>query len=175
MQQEMTKLDNHFRDMVSVSGNQIVTTSLKVAKFFGKRHSHVIRAIESMGCPDNFASAHFWAHEEIKQAGAVKRASKFYSMTKDGFMLLVMGFTGTKAMALKIAYINAFNWMADQLTGRRNELMNQHNEACLEFRMERGVASLAGRTLNRWKSKKPILNERITLIERQMQIPLLLS
>lgn len=102
-------------DIISLNQGQPVTTSLKVAEVFGKRHSHVLRAIESLECPSDFASAHFWAHEETKQMGAVKRASKFYEMTKDGFMLLVMGFTGKQAMTTKIAFINAFNWMADQL------------------------------------------------------------
>ncbi|TNH89341.1 hypothetical protein CF138_04665 [Aeromonas hydrophila] len=36
-------------------------------------------------------------------------------MTKDGFIFVVMGFTGAKAAATKEAYINAFNWMAEQL------------------------------------------------------------
>lgn len=103
-------------EIISLHQGQPVTTSLKVAEVFGKRHSHVLRAIESLECPSEFTSAHFWAHEEIIQAGAVKRASKFYEMTKDGFMLLVMGFTGKPAMATKIAFINAFNWMAERLS-----------------------------------------------------------
>lgn len=102
-------------DLLAVAQDQITTTSLKVAEVFGKQHKDVLRKIENLECPDEFASAHFYAHEEIIQAGAVKRSSKHYVMTKDGFMLLVMGFTGKAAMATKIGYINAFNWMADQL------------------------------------------------------------
>ncbi|ELM3717521.1 Rha family transcriptional regulator [Aeromonas hydrophila] len=40
-------------------------------------------------------------------------------MTKDGFIFVVMGFTGAKAAATKEAYINAFNWMAEQLAAQR--------------------------------------------------------
>ncbi|NME01790.1 hypothetical protein HG555_09560 [Aeromonas sp. DNRA1] len=40
-------------------------------------------------------------------------------MTKDGFIFVVMGFTGVKAAATKEAYINAFNWMAEQLATQR--------------------------------------------------------
>jgi hypothetical protein len=43
-------------------------------------------------------------------------------MTKDGFMLLVMGFTGKKAMAVKIAYINAFNMMAKELARQQKQV-----------------------------------------------------
>lgn len=174
MQNTIAQIDIHIVDMVMVSGNKIVTTSLKVAEAFGKQHKHVLRAIKNLSCSADFAGRNFglcFENNELQNG----KPQPFYEITKDGFFFLVMGFTGSKAASIKEAYINAFNWMAEQLTGRRHELMNQHNEACLEFRMEKGVASLAGRTLNRWKSKKPILNERITLIERQMQIPLLLS
>jgi Rha family phage regulatory protein len=41
-----------------------------------------------------------------------------YLMTKDGFMLLAMGFTGRKALAWKIRYIEAFDAMAQTLGGR---------------------------------------------------------
>lgn len=39
-----------------------------------------------------------------------------FKLTKDGYMLVVMGFTGAAAMLIKVNYIQAFNWMADQLT-----------------------------------------------------------
>ena len=42
-----------------------------------------------------------------------------YIIKKDGFMLLVMGYTGKKALALKLAYIEAFNRMEAELA-RRN-------------------------------------------------------
>ena len=38
-----------------------------------------------------------------------------YQMTKDGFMFLVMGFTGKKAEQVKELYINAFNQMEAEL------------------------------------------------------------
>ncbi len=43
------------------------------------------------------------------------RKLQSYEMTKDGFMFLVMGFTGKKAAAIKEAYINAFNEMKPQI------------------------------------------------------------
>jgi len=38
-----------------------------------------------------------------------------YLITRDGFMLLAMGFTGKKAMQFKLAYIEAFNQMEQEL------------------------------------------------------------
>ncbi len=102
---------------ISINGDQITTTSLKVAEFFSKRHTHILDKIKTLDCSGEFASANFSAHEELVLAGAVKRKSKVYQMTKDGFMFLVMGFTGKKAALIKEAYINAFNQMANKLYG----------------------------------------------------------
>ncbi|MEN8389767.1 Rha family transcriptional regulator [Acinetobacter indicus] len=107
-------------DWVNVINNQVMTTSHKVAEVFGKRHTHVLRKINELDCSPEFTSAHFWAHEEIIQAGAVKRSSKYYEMTKDGFMFLVMGFTGKEAARIKESYINVFNQMAQLLQQQQN-------------------------------------------------------
>lgn len=100
-------------DLIS---NELTTTSLKVADMFRKRHNDVTRKIEGMDCSDEFRSANFFAHPYINEQNGEKY--NLYEMTKNGFMLLVMGFTGKKAMEVKEAYIKAFDWMADQLTNR---------------------------------------------------------
>jgi Rha family phage regulatory protein len=105
-------------DLIVVNQNQPRTTSTKVADAFGKLHKNVVQKIENLDCSAEFASANFSAHDEMIQAGPVKRKSKVYEMTKDGFMFLVMGFTGKKAAQVKEAYINAFNEMAEQLYGK---------------------------------------------------------
>lgn len=102
-------------DWVNVINNQVMTTSHKVSDAFGKLHKNVLQKIEKLDCSPEFMSANFSAHEEIIQAGAVQRASKYYEMTKDGFMFLVMGFTGKEAARIKESYINVFNQMADLL------------------------------------------------------------
>lgn len=110
-----TQISNQPEAFIHAVQGALKTTSLKVAEAFGKRHSDVLRKIDNLDCSPEFASAHFCAHEETIQAGVVKRRSKVVEMDKDGFMFLVMGFTGHKAAQIKEAYINAFNWMANQL------------------------------------------------------------
>lgn len=102
-------------DWVNISEQSITTTSLKVAEAFGKLHKNVIQRIEKLDCSPEFVSANFSAHEEIIQAGAVKRPSKYYQMTKDGFMFLVMGFTGKEAALIKEKFIAVFNHMAEYI------------------------------------------------------------
>ncbi|WP_339118572.1 Rha family transcriptional regulator [Halomonas sp. BMC6] len=110
-----THITSNPEDFIKSVQGALRTTSLKVAAAFGKNHRDVLRKIDKLDCSEKFTSAHFCAHEEVIQAGAVKRRSKVVEMDKDGFMFLVMGFTGQKAAQIKEAYINAFNWMAEKL------------------------------------------------------------
>ncbi|WP_286872013.1 Rha family transcriptional regulator [Spongiibacter sp.] len=106
-------------ELIVVQKNQLRTTSLKVAEAFGKRHTHVLDKVQALDCSPEFSSANFSAHDqEITVGNGAKRKSKVYEMTKDGFMFLVMGFTGKKAAQVKEAYINAFNEMAEKLYGK---------------------------------------------------------
>lgn len=100
-------------DAVFIQNQQVRTDSLKVAEIFSKNHKDVLRKIESLDCSPEFTSAQFCAHVKSVEIGnGAIRESKYYEMTKDGFIFLVMGFTGEKAAQIKEAYIKAFNSMA---------------------------------------------------------------
>ena len=105
-------------DLIFISdANELVTDSLTVSKHFSKQHKNVIQKIENLDCSDIFTSANFSAYvQKLNIGNSAVRDSKAYQMTKDGFMFLVMGFTGKRAAAVKEAYINAFNQMAELLT-----------------------------------------------------------
>lgn len=106
----------HIDDAVFIQDQQVKTTSLKVAELFGKQHKNVIQKIENLDCSPEFTSANFSAHVQTIEIGnGATRESKYYEMTKDGFMFLVMGFTGAAAAKIKEAYINTFNQMAAML------------------------------------------------------------
>ena len=91
-----------------------IASSRRVAEIFKKRHDHVLRDIQEIiisfpksGEPNQNINQYFTS-STYKDRG--KRYPE-YLMTRDGFTLLAMGFTGKKAMAFKIAYINRFNEM----------------------------------------------------------------
>ena len=112
----------HIDDAVFIQDQQVKTTSLKVAEFFGKHHKNVIQKIESLDCSPEFTSANFSAHVQTIEIGnGASRESKYYEMTKDGWMFLVMGFTGEKAAKIKEAFITAFNQMAAMLHNQQIE------------------------------------------------------
>lgn len=96
--------------------NQVVVSSLDVAKAFGKRHDNVLRDIQNITLESNalksevveFNRLNFESVDYIDKKGQLR---KMYHLTKNGFVLLVMGYTSEKAMQLKIAYINQFDAM----------------------------------------------------------------
>ncbi|EBO4370663.1 hypothetical protein DKR64_23745 [Salmonella enterica] len=101
---------------VSIHNGKAITTSQDVADYFRKLHKDVLKKIESLDCSTEFASANFCADVQTIEIGnGAKRESKIYEMTKDGFVFLVMGFTGKKAAAFKEAYIAEFNRMEAEL------------------------------------------------------------
>ncbi len=107
-------------EIISLHQGQPVTTSLKVADLFGKRHDDVLKKIRNLECSSDFHLRNFAEmSQEVEIGNGAKRSSRFYEMTKDGFIFVVIGFTGAKAAATKEAYINAFNWMAEQLAAQR--------------------------------------------------------
>ena len=88
--------------------DQPMVSSVQVAENFGKQHTDVLRAIKNLDVPEDFNRRNF-APVEYEDKKGEKRPA--YLMTRDGFTLLVMGFTGPKAMEWKLRYIQAFNAM----------------------------------------------------------------
>lgn len=93
------------------------TTSYEVAQHFGKRHDNVMQAIKNLR--DQVGEEHLLnfqeASVEVDQPNGGKATYPAYRLTRDGFTLLAMGFTGKKALAFKLAYIDAFNKMETTL------------------------------------------------------------
>lgn len=90
-------------------------TSLDVAETFGKRHDNVLKNIRELGCSPEFNLLNF---EEITYFDDRNRKQPAVAMTRDGFTLLVMGYTGELAMKFKEGYIKQFNAMEAALRGK---------------------------------------------------------
>lgn len=93
---------------VSLHNGRPATTSRDVAAYFGKRHDDVIKSIRNLqaNCPEIFNARNF-AEVEYKDEKGESRP--MFILHRDGFMLLVMGYTGKRALGIKLAYIDAFN------------------------------------------------------------------
>lgn len=108
-------------ELVNVQKEQVVCTSLQVADKFGKRHDRVLRAIENLlvGLPKNGETYFMKSSYTENQNG---QTYPMYLMNRDGFSLLVMGFTGKKALQWKVRYIEAFNTMEKLLSEKQTKL-----------------------------------------------------
>lgn len=98
-------------DLVIMNNNQAVTTSLVLAEVFEKKHQHVLRDIDALKDVSNFGQMFF----ESNEPDSYGRNRRIYFMNRDGFTLIAMGYTGSKAMEFKLKYIDAFNRMEEQI------------------------------------------------------------
>ena len=94
---------------------ETVVTSLDVAETFGKEHKRVMQDIRELECSEEFNQHNF---VPIDYTDSRNRKQPMFYMTRDGFTLLVMGYTGEKAMRFKEAYIKQFNQMEELLKGK---------------------------------------------------------
>jgi Rha family phage regulatory protein len=84
-----------------------------VAQAFDKEHKHILESIRKItepksGLSEEFGRSNFWPSSYLNEQN---KKQPCYAMTRDGFILLAMGFTGAKAMQFKEAYIKRFNEM----------------------------------------------------------------
>ncbi|MDE7522901.1 Rha family transcriptional regulator [Ligilactobacillus salivarius] len=98
-------------ELVIMHDKQVVTTSLALAEVFEKKHQHVLRDIDALKDVSNFGQMFF----ESNEPDSYGRNRRIYFMNRDGFTLIAMGYTGSKAMEFKLKYIEAFNQMEKKI------------------------------------------------------------
>jgi Rha family phage regulatory protein len=125
---------------VDVKNGKAMVSSLRVAEKFGKRHDNIVRDIENLEITENFRLLNFEASEYLNSQG---KRQPMVMMTFEGFMFLVMGFTGKKASELKIAFITAFRKMEEAI--RRYQMKD--STTLLEWGQARLEGKRARRTL----------------------------
>lgn len=116
-------------DLVFTHRNEAVTDSLTVAEYFQKRHDNVLKAIDKLlgGLPKNNETLLFIETTYVEEQNG--QTYRKFIMTRDGFSLLAMGFTGKKALQWKLRYIEEFNKMESALAQRKSEeyIINRKN------------------------------------------------
>ena len=98
--------------ILSTQNGEPVASSRQIAENFGKEHRNVMRDVDSLKKDVlNFEQMFF----ETETPDSYGRPQRTYLMNRDGFSLLVMGFTGKAALEWKLKYIQAFNEMEKKL------------------------------------------------------------
>ena len=122
-------------NLVSIHDGQVVTTSLQVAEVFQRPHKDVLSSIRGLECSRdlqerNFSSSSYTV--DLPNGGHKK--NPMYYIGRDGFVFLVMGFTGKIAAKFKEAYIRQFNEMEEML---RKSKETQYANRLLDAQVER--------------------------------------
>jgi Rha family phage regulatory protein len=114
----------HEVKITMTSGTPCVS-SLQVAEDFGKNHKDVLRAIENLAA-QNCATKNLFIESTYENRG---KNYKCYDITRDGFSLLVMGFTGKEALDWKLRYIEAFNRMERHIHEQYDTIQQLESQA----------------------------------------------
>lgn len=168
----MTETNSTAIGLIAVTGDRLTTDSRMVARDLKKNHKNVLRAYDNLKCSDKFKRLNYEPVDFIDKNGDLRRS---IVMTKDGFTMLVMGFTGEPAMAFKEKYIAAFNAMAEHIASAEKNLW-QKMQALIAKEVSSKVKASFGShlMLNRKREIPPLRDERFEL-ETQIQPSLLLN
>ena len=110
----MSNTINNANEVQVINNNgELVVSSRQVALNFGKRHADVLENINEILKTENSVLSFF--HESHYKVENNNKSYPEYLMNRDGFCLLVMGFTGKEALSWKLKYIKAFNAMEKKL------------------------------------------------------------
>ncbi|MGK0735907.1 Rha family transcriptional regulator [Yokenella regensburgei] len=107
---------------ITIHNGRAVTTSIAVANYFEKPHDNVLKKIRTvmLDCPPSYRLVNFneTSYTRENPNGGPGIETPMFELTRDAFVLIVMGFTGKKALQWKIRYIEAFNEMEEELRRR---------------------------------------------------------
>lgn len=143
--------------LVSIVNGVPQTTSLKVAETFHKRHDDILKSIAKLAQEEpewhlrNFAEMY---REEKIGNGAIRKFP-MYTMTRDGAVMLIMGYTGKEARKFKLAYIEAFNKMEAELKRQQEEKALPQTSALSTASDRKEIFSLVGK----WAKQKGVFHK----------------
>ncbi|EAJ6018704.1 phage antirepressor Ant [Campylobacter coli] len=135
---------NNVEVNLNIKENKVFINSLDLAKVFNKNHRHILQTTKNQ--PQNdFTESNFILSTYKDKKGELRPC---YNLTRDGFSLLVMGFTGEKAYKWKVEFIKAFNEMEKRL---RNIEYEKHDK--LAFHQSLGYKSQLAQQKEKYENK----------------------
>ena len=121
--------------IVFQEGGQAMTTSLIVAREFGKDHRNVLRDIRTLiegGVLKNEQATMFVEGQYLNEQNG--QYYPMYFINRDGFTLLAMGFTGERALEFKMKFLQAFGAMEKMLTS--DDYIIMRSQQIMQKRLE---------------------------------------
>lgn len=115
MNQPTSNLPTSEQPIVFARDGVVFANSRDLAAVFGKNHRDVLRAIDDLIREEPSLPLRHFAQGVYTLPETGSQQHRCFDLTRDGFTLLAMGFTGAKALKWKLRYIEAFNTMEAQL------------------------------------------------------------
>lgn len=151
-------------NLVFIENNRVVTDSLTVSEAFNKEHRNVLKDIRELGCTADFRRLNF---EQSSYVNKQNKEMPKYLITEKGFTLLVMGYTGEKAMEFKERYIEEFETMKLELN--KPKTLSEKEQLIASMKLSLGTAEELETVKADVSELKEVVNERMTLDYAQQQ------
>lgn len=157
-------------DLVKVIDGAVFTNSKAIADTFKKTHRNVLVDIRRLISNDNKFGGHNFLLSSY--TSLQNKVLPCYDITRDGFSILAMGFTGREALEWKIKYIQAFNAMEEALLNpKKNEsVQDALLEALHYMEKDKNFASTCGRGLSQWKQVRKDHMEKVNKLRDDVQL-----
>lgn len=148
------------RIIVNNDNGTLLVNSRAVAEHFDRRHDNVLASIDELVTFLGPEKSGAYFRERSDYHGAARKDVRSFDLTRRGFILLVMGWTGEKALPVKIAYIEEFDRMEEELRRRAPQLIDDQ-------RMRELMLCIGGR-FDGMEGKIDKLDVRVGLIEDRL-------
>jgi Rha family phage regulatory protein len=146
-------------NLVFIHDGKAVTDSLTVAEVFGKEHRRVLQDIRELGCSEEFRRHNF---VQSSYVNSQNKEMPMYYMNRKGFTLLVMGYTGPKAMEFKEKYIEQFEKMEEMLQNQPR-ILSDREKLIASMKLSLETAEEVQIIKNDVKQLKEVVNEQLTI------------
>lgn len=154
--------------LVFINDKEVMTDSLIVAEAFGMPHRSVLRSIRVLISEiEGFGGLHNFVQSEYTNKQGRKMPKVL--MTKDDWLLLVMGYTGAKATETRYRYIGAFNAMYAYIQNTLKSKQEKHFEAVKKFESKKAEMSWHATRMRQWQDEAPLLLKEVERTYKDMQ------
>jgi Rha family phage regulatory protein len=146
--------------LVVIHDRQAVTTSQILAQYFGKQHAEVIKTIRRI-FDQTAPELRLGYFHETSYADTQGRLQPAFELTRKGFSLVGMSFTGERAFQFKIEYIEAFERMEEALRQQsQSKLLETLDQAYdIESKLQDQVTSLKDELLDTYRTQVKLLGK----------------
>lgn len=156
-------------NLTEIKDGKVVVSSKAVADHFNKSHKNVMRDIKAISKKEEeFGRLNF---EPSSYTSIQNKTFESYDLTRDGFTILAMGFTGEEALKWKIKYMEAFNKMEAALSSGKS-LMTSLDEIVARAESDKNIASQCASQLSRYRKIKQKNEEDLSEAYNSIQLAL---